>query len=70
MKIRANTKSVLSAFYKRKKKVILCGVFDGDINNISVKVARYQGLNRVDLVESNEYGYESLIKPRIRFWIN
>lgn len=33
-----------------------------DINNISVKVARYQGLNRVDLVESNEYGYESLIK--------
>lgn len=33
-----------------------------DINNISIKVARYQGLNRVDLVESNEYGYESLVK--------
>src|SRR5690606_9808610 len=33
-----------------------------DINNISVKVARYQGLNRVELAESNEYGYESLIK--------
>lgn len=33
-----------------------------DINNISIKVARYSGLNRVDLVESNEYGYESLIK--------
>ena len=33
-----------------------------DINNISVKVARYQGLNRVELTESNEYGYESLIK--------
>ena len=33
-----------------------------DINNISVKVARYQGLNRVDLSESNEYGYESLVK--------
>ncbi|MBA5791672.1 putative DNA binding domain-containing protein [Flavobacterium sp. xlx-214] len=33
-----------------------------DINNISVKVARYQGLNRVELEESNEYGYESLIK--------
>lgn len=29
-----------------------------DINNISVKVARYQGLNRVELAESNEYGYE------------
>ncbi len=33
-----------------------------DINNISIKVARYSGLNRVNLVESNEYGYESLIK--------
>src|SRR5690554_6686260 len=33
-----------------------------DINNISVKVARYQGLNRVELEESNEFGYESLIK--------
>lgn len=33
-----------------------------DINNISVKVARYEGLNRVELAESNEYGYESLIK--------
>src|SRR5690606_22436600 len=31
-----------------------------DVNNISVKVARYQGLNRVELEESNEYGYESL----------
>ena len=27
-----------------------------------MKVARYQGLNRVNLVESNEYGYESIIK--------
>ncbi|MFA5713501.1 MAG: ATP-binding protein [Bacteroidales bacterium] len=33
-----------------------------DINTISVKVARYQGLSRVNLVESNEYGYESIIK--------
>lgn len=33
-----------------------------DINNISVKVARYEGLNRVELAENNEYGYESLIK--------
>lgn len=33
-----------------------------DINNISVKVARYEGVNRVKLTESNEYGYESLIK--------
>ena len=33
-----------------------------DVNNISIKVARYDGLNRYDLIESNEYGYESLIK--------
>src|SRR5690625_478485 len=33
-----------------------------DINNISVQVARYEGLNRVYLKERNEYGYESLIK--------
>lgn len=33
-----------------------------DINNISVQVARYEGLNRVHLKERNEYGYESLIK--------
>lgn len=33
-----------------------------DVNSISIKVARYKGLNRVDLTESNEYGYESLVK--------
>ncbi len=33
-----------------------------DINNISVKVAKYSGVNQVDLIENEEYGYESLIK--------
>jgi len=33
-----------------------------DINSISIKVARYNGVDRVELAESNEYGYESLIK--------
>jgi predicted HTH transcriptional regulator len=33
-----------------------------DRNNISVKVAKYNGGNRVDLAESNEYGQESLTK--------
>ena len=33
-----------------------------DQNNISIKVARYGGTDRVELTESNEYGYESLIK--------
>ena len=31
-------------------------------NNTSIKVAKYAGVDRVDLVESNEYGYCSLIK--------
>jgi len=33
-----------------------------DENNISIKVAKYAGIDRVDLIESNEYGYCSLIK--------
>ena len=33
-----------------------------DNNTISVKVAKYDGLDRVDLAESNEYGFCSLIK--------
>jgi predicted HTH transcriptional regulator len=33
-----------------------------DENNVSVKVAKYKGETRVDLIESNEYGYCSLIK--------
>ena len=33
-----------------------------DVNGISVKVAKYSGTNQVDLIENEEYGYESLIK--------
>ena len=33
-----------------------------DVNNISVKLAKYQGDNRVNLIENNEYGYVSLVK--------
>ncbi|ERJ85570.1 transcriptional regulator [Porphyromonas gingivalis SJD12] len=33
-----------------------------DTNGISVKVAKYNGFDRVDLTENNEYGYCSLIK--------
>ena len=33
-----------------------------DENNISIKVAKYNGIDRVDLAQSNEYGYCSLIK--------
>jgi ATP-dependent DNA helicase RecG len=33
-----------------------------DANSVSIKVAKYQGTDRVDLIENNEYGYCSLIK--------
>jgi predicted HTH transcriptional regulator len=33
-----------------------------DVNGTSVKVAKYDGLNRVHLMENNEYGYCSLVK--------
>ncbi|MCK4840952.1 MAG: winged helix-turn-helix transcriptional regulator, partial [Methylococcales bacterium] len=33
-----------------------------DSNGTSIKVAKYAGLDRVDLIENNEYGYCSLIK--------
>ncbi|MCZ4223307.1 RNA-binding domain-containing protein [Pedobacter rhodius] len=33
-----------------------------DKNSTSIKLARYNGLTRANLVENNEYGYESLIK--------
>ncbi|WP_299014526.1 Fic family protein [uncultured Polaribacter sp.] len=38
------------------------GYLLSDINNISIKVAKYAGTNRVELIETNEYGYTSLIK--------
>ncbi len=33
-----------------------------DVNGMSIKVAKYDGANRVDLMENNEYGYCSLVK--------
>ncbi len=33
-----------------------------DENGVSIKVAKYSGTNRVDLIENNEYGYCSLVK--------
>ena len=38
------------------------GYLMADNNTISVKVARYQGTDRVDLIQSEEYGFGSLIK--------
>jgi len=33
-----------------------------DENGVSIKVAKYKGTDRVELIENNEYGYTSLIK--------
>lgn len=33
-----------------------------DENNISIKIAKYRGIDRVNLEENNEYGYCSLVK--------
>ena len=38
------------------------GYLLADENGVSIKVAKYRGTNRVDLIENNEYGYCSLIK--------
>ncbi|WP_196598179.1 ATP-binding protein [Pectinatus frisingensis] len=37
-----------------------------DENAVSIKVARYGGTNKVDLIENEEYGYCSLIKATHR----
>ncbi len=38
------------------------GYLLADENNISIKLAKYKGTTKVELVENNEYGYCSLIK--------
>lgn len=38
------------------------GYLLADHNGTSIKVAKYKGLSRVNLIENNEYGYCSLIK--------
>ena len=38
------------------------GYLLADKNNTSIKVAKYSGKTRIDLIESNEYGHECLVK--------
>lgn len=42
------------------------GYLLADENSVSIKVAKYSGTDRVDLIENNEYGYCSLIKATKR----
>lgn len=38
------------------------GYLLADMNGMSIKIAKYNGFDRVDLSENNEYGYCSLVK--------
>lgn len=38
------------------------GYLMADNNTVSIKLAKYNGLNRVELLENNEYGFCSLVK--------
>jgi predicted HTH transcriptional regulator len=46
----------------QKEELNYAAYLIADENSISVKVAKYKGDSRIDLIESNEYGYVSLIK--------
>lgn len=45
-----------------KSQKVLIRVLLADVNGVSIKVAKYDGFDRVDLIENNEYGYCSLVK--------
>ncbi len=49
-------------FYTEDGKFNYNAYLLADNNSTSIKVAVYDGINKIDLIESNEYGYCSLIK--------
>lgn len=57
-----------NAFAKNLELLTEDGAFNyaayllADKNNTSIKVAKYSGTTRTDLIESNEYGHECLVK--------
>ena len=48
--------------YTQELKFNYAAYLVSDINGISLKVAKYNGADRVDLIENNEFGYCSLVK--------
>ena len=60
--------SLGKAFAKNLELLTEDGAFNyagyllADKNNTSIKVAKYSGTTRTDLIESNEYGHECLVK--------
>ncbi|MDO5575899.1 MAG: ATP-binding protein, partial [Fibrobacter sp.] len=53
-------------FYTPDKKYNILAYLFADQNGISIKVAKYKGTNKIDLIENEEYGYCSLLKATDR----
>lgn len=49
-------------FYTPNEELNYIAYLFADINSISMKVAKYSGKDKIDLIENEEYGYCSLIK--------
>ena len=53
-------------FYTPEKKYNILAYLFADQNGASIKVAKYRGTDKVDLIENEEYGYCSLLKATDR----
>lgn len=53
-------------FYTEEGQFNYAAYLLADENNVSIKVAKYSGADRVDLIENNEYGFCSIIKATKR----
>ncbi len=49
-------------FYNEDGKFNYLAYLFADVNSVSIKVAKYDGLNKVDLITNEEFGYCCLIK--------
>lgn len=49
-------------FYTPNEELNYIAYLFADVNSISMKVAKYAGTNKIELIENEEYGYCSLIK--------
>ena len=53
-------------FYTPDKKYNILAYLFADQNGVSIKVAKYKGTDKVDLIENEEYGYCSILKATDR----
>jgi ATP-dependent DNA helicase RecG len=52
--------------YTSDEKINYVGYLLADVNSVSIKVAKYAGTDKCDLIENEEYGFCSLIKATHR----